>query len=86
MDVQQPKGLAWTYFANHDYSAIQCWVCATFLSPSTINQTRSLHIIMLSLSMMQWTTHLWASLVLNFSSAAFSFVITAYLALQIILI
>ena len=30
---------AGVYLTNHDYSVVQCWVHATYLSPDTINQT-----------------------------------------------
>ena len=41
MDVQWLIGFTETYFDNPDYLLVQCWVCATFLSPDTMNQTES---------------------------------------------
>ena len=32
MDVQWSTGLAQTYFTNPDYSIVQCWVHAIFIS------------------------------------------------------
>ena len=39
MDAQWSMGLAWKYFVNPDYSTVQCWVQAIYLSTDAINQT-----------------------------------------------
>ena len=38
MDALWSIGLAQTYLIHPDYLVVQCWVCAIYLSPDTINQ------------------------------------------------
>ena len=39
IDVLWSMGLTPTYFTHPDYLVVHCWIDATYLSPSTINQT-----------------------------------------------
>ena len=83
MDAQWSIGLAQTYFSSPDYSVVQDWIHATFLTPDTINQTQSPVYHYTKFLMVWWVTHLWASFVIltaiiSFANPTMPYVLTAY--------
>ena len=83
MDAHWPAGLVQAYFASPDYSSVQDWIHATFLSPDSINLTEPLYIIILSFQGAVGYMPLGIPctrpvVVISFGNPGLPFVLTAY--------
>ena len=87
MYVKQLVGLAQTNLSHIDYLIVQCLVCATYLSPDTVNEMEPhiLHYVKFFLRWVRYTplytpcNHIMA--IIDYFNAAITFVSNAFLAL-----